>query len=238
VDKVGSNTPKKLRSKVYKILSSNNFEDAMALLDEIPAKKVINPLISHFYHSDPKVRWWAISGFGRAINRLAEQDLESARIIMRRLMWSLNDESGGIGWGAPEAMGEAMVQNAKLADEYVRILISYIWEDGNFLEHDPLRKGALWGIMRLSEKRASLLKGYDTASFLRPYLSDRDLETKALSALALKNVGDVQDCSSLADLAKEDTLKAQRLRIYKGDGKFMEEDFFSLLRDIQEVLCA
>lgn len=25
--------------------------------------------------------------------------MDSARIVMRRLMWSLNDESGGIGWG-------------------------------------------------------------------------------------------------------------------------------------------
>jgi hypothetical protein len=43
---------------------------------------------------------------GEVMAHLADKDMESARVIMRRLMWSLNDESGGIGWGAPEAMGE------------------------------------------------------------------------------------------------------------------------------------
>jgi len=40
------------------------------------------------------------------ISNLTEKEMESARVIMRRLMWSLNDESGDIGWGAPEAMAE------------------------------------------------------------------------------------------------------------------------------------
>jgi len=233
-----SGSHKRLRAKVLEILSSSKtFDEAMALLDKIPAKKAINPLISQFYHSDDKVRWWAISAFGRAVARIAEKDIESARIIMRRLMWSLNDESGGIGWGAPEAMAEAMVQNATLAEEYVRILLSYVWEDGNFLEHDPLRKGALWGIMRLSDVRAMLLKKYDAADFIRPYLLDQDVESKAISILAIKNVGDATDCSTLSNLSKETNQNAQRLKIYKGDGEFMEDTFSSLLEDIQKVLC-
>jgi len=36
-------------------------------------------------------------------------------------MWSLNDESGGIGWGAPEAMGAIMARHTGLADEYANI---------------------------------------------------------------------------------------------------------------------
>jgi len=58
--------------------------------------------------------------------------MESARVIMRRLMWSLNDESGGIGWGAPEAMGEIMARHEQLTKEYSAILGSYIREDGKF----------------------------------------------------------------------------------------------------------
>jgi len=52
---------------------------------------------------------------GRVVSSLAEKDMESARVVMRRLMWNLNEESGGIGWGCPEAMGETMARSAPLA---------------------------------------------------------------------------------------------------------------------------
>jgi len=125
-----------------------------------------------------------------------------------------------------------------LAEEYVRILLSYVWEDGNFLEHDPLRKGALWGIMRLSDVRAMLLKKYDAADFLRPYLLDQDIESQAISILAIKNVGDATDCSTLNDLIQKESQNTQRIKIYKGDGEFMEDTFSNLLKDTKNILCA
>ncbi len=229
--------PRKLRAQVLKILSSSdNIEDVFAELDRFPAKKVINPLISHFYHEDINVRWRAISGFGHTVARLASEDMESARVIMRRLMWSLNDESGGIGWGAPEAMAEAMSYHAGLASEYVQLLISYIREDGNFLEHNTLRKGALWGIMRLSDVRASLLKEYNTAEFLRSYLNDDDIESMAITVMAIKNVGDVSDCPRLKDLSK--TIDNNNImKIYMGNGHFLEKGISEIIKDSQYVLC-
>ena len=53
----------------------------------------------------------------------------------RRLIWSLNDESGGIGWGAPEAMGEILARSEKLSCEFYCILLAYIREDGTPLEN-------------------------------------------------------------------------------------------------------
>eukprot|EP00362_Geleiidae_sp_MMETSP1317_P000447 CAMPEP_0201284794 /NCGR_PEP_ID=MMETSP1317-20130820/84991_1 /ASSEMBLY_ACC=CAM_ASM_000770 /TAXON_ID=187299 /ORGANISM="Undescribed Undescribed, Strain Undescribed" /LENGTH=71 /DNA_ID=CAMNT_0047606373 /DNA_START=1077 /DNA_END=1289 /DNA_ORIENTATION=- len=71
--------------------------------------------------------------------------MEEARIVMRRMLWSMNDESGGIGWGVPEAMAEVMTCNKGLAEEYIHMLISYmredgeeLFQDGNFLEHESL----------------------------------------------------------------------------------------------------
>jgi hypothetical protein len=79
--------------------------------------------------------------------------MEAARVVMRRLMWTLNDESGGIGWGAPEAMGEITARHAALADEFACILVSYIRPDCNFLEHPILQRGVLWGLGRLAHAR-------------------------------------------------------------------------------------
>jgi len=106
--------------------------------------------------------------------------LEAARVIVRRLMWNLNDESGGIGWGSPEAMGEILAAHNGLAHEYAHILLSYAREDGNYLEHEGLQRGLLWGIGRLSEKRPELVRG--DAELLLPYLESPDGVIRGLSA--------------------------------------------------------
>jgi hypothetical protein len=95
---------------------------------------------------------------GVTVARLANQDMEAARIVMRRFMWSLNDESGGIGWGAPEAMAECLASHAGLAGEYTKILVSFMREDGFYLELPSLQRGLMWGIGRLAQVRPQLLR--------------------------------------------------------------------------------
>jgi hypothetical protein len=119
---------------------------------------------------------------GAVVSNLAKTNLESARIIMRRFMWQLNDESGGIGWGCPEAMGDTMARSKTLADEYGCILISYIRPDGNFLEHEILQRGVLWGVARLAHSRPELFKG--CAHLLIPYMQSKDAALRGLAVWA------------------------------------------------------
>ena len=88
---------------------------------------------------------------GAVVSRIAEADLESARMVMRRLIWSLNEESGWIGWGSAEAMGEIMARNEILAREYHTILISFVTEGDNYLLFDKLREEVVRGLKRLSQ---------------------------------------------------------------------------------------
>jgi HEAT repeat protein len=182
-----------LRRRVRELLRSGDLEQVLRELKKIPQRKAINSLISVFYDSDLELRSKAISAFGQVVADLANEDMESARVIMRRLMWMLNDESGGIGWGAPEAMAEAMACHPRLAEEYVRILLSYIREDGNFLEYEPLRRGALWGIGRLAQVHPEMLIELDAAKYIRPYLEDDDKSSRELSAQSLRMLGDKTD---------------------------------------------
>jgi hypothetical protein len=89
-----------------------------------------------------------------------------------RLMWNLNDESGGIGWGSPEAMGEITAVHGGLATEFANILISYIDPAGNFLEHERLQRGSLWGVGRLAHARPELAKA--AAPFLADFFDNPD----------------------------------------------------------------
>jgi hypothetical protein len=161
------------------------------------AKDCVNALFSAICRSDEVLRWHAISGMGASVARLAGEDLAEARIVMRRFLWSLNDESGGIGWGAPESMAEAMHHQEQLAREYIHMLVSYtrgdgeeLFEDGNYLEHETLQQGLLWGIGRLAGVRSVLLHKHLLCDDLTPYLSSSDGTVRGLAARALGLFGD------------------------------------------------
>ncbi|MGQ9745283.1 MAG: DVU0298 family protein [Dissulfurimicrobium sp.] len=166
-------------------LRKRGIAEVVDQMSSTPAKKSVNALIPFLYSPDEAVRSKAVSAFGVVMKRLAGEDMEAARVIMRRLMWSLNDESGGIGWGAPEAMAEAMARDEGLAQEYAPILISYIRNDGNYLEYAPLRRSALVGIVRLARERPAMLEELDTKRHLIPLLSSNDPEERSLAANAL-----------------------------------------------------
>jgi hypothetical protein len=146
----------------------------------MPARQVINPLFSFLHHGDDKAKWAAVTAMGAVVAQLADQDMEASRIVMRRLMWNLNDESGGIGWGSPEAMGEILARHRRLAEEYANILLSYTRPDGNYLEHEMLQRGLLWGIGRLAQVRPELLQ--HGAHHMMPYLRSKDPTVRALAA--------------------------------------------------------
>jgi hypothetical protein len=171
-----------LRKLLRSVLASPAFEDMLKGLD-MPPERVIGPLLCFLYETDEPIRWRAVRGVGIMVAALAEKDLESARIIMRRLIWSLNDESGGIGWGAAEAMGEIMAENGVLAGEYYRILVSYIDEDGNPLGNDALERGVMWAIGRLARKRPGLFR--ETTRPILAQVNSPDPEKRGLALRAL-----------------------------------------------------
>jgi hypothetical protein len=151
-----------IKREVFSLLGQDNIGNNFSLLLNYPLRRVVNPLFSALLSPDPKIKWHGVTAFGFVVDRMAKESIEDARVIMRRFMWMLNDESGGIGWGVPEAMAEVMAWNQKLALEFHSILISYLQEDeqgkDNFLEYTPLRRGAFWGIARLARTRPELAK--------------------------------------------------------------------------------
>jgi hypothetical protein len=153
--------------------------------------------------SDEQLKWRAVTGMGAVVANLADENIELARVIVRRLMWQLNDESGGIGWGAPEAIGEILASHEGLAKEYANILTSYIKEDGNFLEYEPLQKGAMWGVARLAQVRPHLVQ--DAKSYLIQRLESSDATVKGLGALTLGLLGAEKARLQLEDLCRDDT---------------------------------
>ena len=187
---------RKLKKEVLRLLRHNDFKKSIVEISGFSARQVVNPLFSFFYNSDELIKWHAVTAMGVVVSNLADYDMESARIVMRRLIWNLNDESGGIGWGSPEAMGEIMARHEGLAKEYYKILISYIIPDRNYIEHEILQRGVLWGIGRLAHARPHLVK--DFAHLLCPYMESQDA---ALRGLAVWTAG-LFDCKTTSRLLK------------------------------------
>jgi len=169
-----------LKKKFLALLRNEEFEKSLEEICRIPVRRVVNPLLSFFYHTDELVKWRAVTAMGVVVARLAHEDFESACIVMRRLMWNLNDESGGIGWGSPEAMGEIMARHERLAKEYACIMVSYINEAGNFLEHEMLQRGVLWGLGRLAHARSDLVR--EAAAYLPLFMRSKDAVHRGLAA--------------------------------------------------------
>ena len=163
---------RQLKARIGLLLEQDNFQQALDTIQTIPSRQAVNPLFSFFYSGDEKIRWRAVTAMGRVVCLMADSAIESARVVMRRLMWNLNDESGGIGWGSPEAMGEITAGHAGLANEFASILVSYINPAGNFLELELLQRGSLWGVGRLAHARPLLAK--PAAAFLPAFFDSND----------------------------------------------------------------
>jgi len=215
---------RKLKKKILGLLKDNALEKSLEKICGLPPRQAVNPLFSLFYHPDERVKWGAVTAMGAVVARLARQDMESARIVMRRLMWHLNDESGGIGWSAPEAMGEIMARHETLAEEYAAILVSYINPSGNFIEHEILQRGVLWGLGRLAYARPELLS--TAAPFLLPFMRSRDAVHRGLAAWVSGALSSGITTPSLQDLAADEariTIFVDRNLVETTVGKLAQE---------------
>lgn len=220
-----------LTKQVSAWLQVPSLEAALASVASLPPEKAIKPLFSCLCSGDRRVKWQAVSAMGLTVARLADQEMEAARVVMRRFMWMLNDESGGIGWGVPEAMGEALACHQGLAEEYSHVLISFMREDGFYLELEALQGGLLWGVARAAEVRPQLLRAKNVLRYLLPYLNSADQVVLGLACLALGRLGDAQHASALPPFFGD-----QRLVPLYQKGDFLELTVGSLAKQAQTQL--
>ncbi len=198
------------RNRVIPLLSGEPIEAVLAAVRLLPPRRIFSSLIAALYHTDDRIKWHAVSALGVVTAQLAGEDREAARCVMRRLMWSLNDESGSVGWGAPEALAEIMANHEGLAAEYAYILTACMREDGFCLELPALQRGLLWGIGRLAGTSPDLLRSGGAPALLLPYLAGEDPEVRGLAARALGILEAVGARGKIASL-KDDPAE---LRLY------------------------
>lgn len=223
----------RVKKRIIGLLQTSAYADLEDALSEFPENQLLNALFSCLCHPDEQVRWHAVSAFGLVVPVIAERDMEAARVVMRRFLWMLNDESGGIGWGVPEAMAEVMYRSRPLADEYLHLLVSYtlddgpvLFQDGNFIELELLQEGVLWGLCRLADVYRQELITLRLGENLDAYFQS---SSSTVRGLACKISGQLQLHAYRDQLAR---LSADQggVRSYR-QGKFCEENVASLAEE-------
>jgi len=175
--------------------------------DDRALKEAVNPLLALLPR--PECRLQAAYGLGVAVSRLACVDRESARVFMRRLMWSLNEESGNLGWGVPEAMGAILAMSPALAGEYARIFLSYGYETGredNFIGHAPLRYGVYLGAAILA--KANFVAVRPLLPHLAKALAAPESFIRAAAALTLRQLTTTAPVAEFSAQARADWITA------------------------------
>jgi len=136
-------------------------------------------LVGLLSHREDLVRWRAVEALGIAAAVRAGDDAEHVRERLRRLVWSMNHESGNLVWLAPDAAGEILVGVPALASEYSRLITS-------FINLEPFVDGVHRAVARIARVDP------DCVAFLAPYLehalSRPEPMIRAHAALALGHV--------------------------------------------------
>lgn len=204
---------RRTKKDVRSILVDTDWQSRLSELENYRPGDLVPPLLNLRLDRDEAVRWRSVTAFGLTAARLAEASMEKTRTLMRTLMWYMNEESGNLGWGIPHFMGEAMVNNERIAKEFHKILASYIFCDekcdGNFLDHTELRRDVFWGLARLAGERPEYVA--HSERFLIAALDETDPYNQAYAAWALGLIGAKNATPRLLEL-KDDATEIRTFR--------------------------
>lgn len=195
---------REIREKIFAALSLP-LENTLGSLKELPFTQVLPHLLSALCREDERVKWRAVTSLGVLVPEMAGKNPERARDVIRRMVWSLNEESGNFGWGLPEAMDEILARSEILALKFAPLLLSCIRPGYNLLDFKPLLEGALWATGRLAESRPDLLRSLGAERFLFPYLESPNPAIRGLSIRALGLIGRVNYLINQPQLLKDET---------------------------------
>ena len=125
-------------------------EDSDALIARARATpgRVVRFLTGRLYSADEAEKWHAVRAFG--VLARAPGVLTDARVhdLLQRFLWALNDESGAVPYGVPEAMGEILAARPDHRASMVPILRGMLTEEDTF-QTGAVERGLYWALGRI-----------------------------------------------------------------------------------------
>jgi HEAT repeat protein len=144
-------------------------------------RSAVRTLTSLLFDADPLISYRATETLGWVSALKFRRRPEKVRQLLRRLFWMMNDESGNVGWRAPETIGEILANNPSLITEYAAVL-------GSYLNEEPFEKGVRIAISRAAKVNGEAFRAL--AGRLAGSLDSDDAGIRGLSIMALEEIGD------------------------------------------------
>ncbi len=151
------------------------------------AKTSLRRLFRGLCAADPRERFEAVRALGARAEADAAEDPERPRILLQRLAWSLMDESGATGWGAPEAIGEILARLPALRPGYVGRFSQWFGHPEVYLGNPVLDAGAVWAMGRIGS--AEDFPEEPFAPHFRRFLRSPDPQLRGAAAFAAGRLG-------------------------------------------------
>lgn len=182
---------RKRKAELHEILVRRDFEGLKTWADS--NRNILNTAFSVTFDADLLIRWRAVEALGH----LAEWSRRSERIedFLRRLIWLMNDESGGLGWMAPEALGEILFHVPSMIPAYATILPSYF-------DEEPFESGARYAVYRAALKQPEAFSACE-AKLVKGLAHDEPVR-RAYAILALEAMGASGAASAIEPLTGHD----------------------------------
>ncbi|MDH5202063.1 MAG: HEAT repeat domain-containing protein [Nitrospirota bacterium] len=137
-----------VNKRLHEILLRTDYDELLRI-DE--PNKIARYLISLSYDKSELIAWKSIEAIGRVAALVSAGFPDFGRNIVRRLIWSIRDESGGIGWSAPEMIGEIVRNDPEKYPDIPQIL----WAN---IDEEFLQKGIIWAVGRIAESSPELVR--------------------------------------------------------------------------------
>jgi hypothetical protein len=143
-------------------------------------------LTGRLYSDDADEKRRAVTALGSVVADREIVSDERARDLLRRFFWALNDESGAVPYGIPEAIGEMLARRRELQAEFLPLLCSCVTQE-EMLQSGPIERGIVWALGRVGPPVAACSPQAQKAVAAATRHSDP--ETARVAAEALARIG-------------------------------------------------
>ncbi len=168
-----------MKKAIQQYLDSNDLDAIVALAKE--HRRILALLVRSAYDKETLAGWRAIKAVGLVAGELIKTDYEFLRETARKLLWSLSDESGSIGWSAPEMLGEIVAADPQRFSDIIS-LIAGVYS----IEENVFRPGVVYALSRIAEVSPELVMPHH--EIIVQALSEPDPLTKAYALQTIQSI--------------------------------------------------
>jgi len=110
--------------------------------------RLIRYLTGQLYTNSEEEKWRAVRMLGALAGDPELLDERRTRDLLQRFVWALNDESGAVPYGIPEALGEVLAARPEFQESFLPILCGLLTES-EMCQTGDIERGAMWAVGRV-----------------------------------------------------------------------------------------